>query len=430
MRYTLTYILSFTFFVFLTVSSFSQKSLSDVFVANGGNFSDDNINVKIGNFDPGQSQYSNFSNVTARSVQDAIIDSNKLYVAADSLLIKYNADDQTELARTTIPGIRQIASYGDKIIATRRYGVTSDHIQIHNTNDLSKDTAFTSSDGCEGVVVIEDSAFISLPGASTLAKVNLVNYQYTEFAPISAYEGVESLYSKGDSSIVSISTLPSESDSTHINEFYLNTYQIGIISLQIDASDGVQLLGDSIFIRTDTDSDFKDELVWGVSIDQGAIVNFSFHTDSVSGDLGAAEFDPLNNEWYLTTTDFQSFGKTHIMSRQFDVKDSFDVEVSPEALALYYTGGTDVADRPTSNQQLNIYPNPVEQQFVIELQNFDQAVQTVRVYDITGQQKVEQPIKNYRSRISVNVDNLSPGMFLVEVEAENGQTFQQKLIKQ
>lgn len=78
------------------------------------------------------------------------------------------------------------------------------------------------------------------------------------------------------------------------------------------------------------------------------------------------------------------------------------------------------------SNNLNIYPNPSNQNIIVQnddkyLENFN-----YKIIDLTG-----RIVKNGNSKFNeqINIENLTSGNYIIQIETENGERFTEKLIK-
>ena len=80
----------------------------------------------------------------------------------------------------------------------------------------------------------------------------------------------------------------------------------------------------------------------------------------------------------------------------------------------------------SSVKKLLIYPNPTKSTFTIN--NIENAFSNFeyKIIDLTG-----RFIKNGKSKFSeqVNIESLTSGNYIIQIETENGEKFTEKLIK-
>ena len=102
----------------------SQEYVNQVLVLNEGYF-DYTLNqsiepVTIGSYDPVLQTYIVVDTIQgARFASDLIIDGDYFYVAADNMIYKYNKISYALVAAESVPGVRNLAIWNDKILATR-----------------------------------------------------------------------------------------------------------------------------------------------------------------------------------------------------------------------------------------------------------------------------------------------------------------------
>ncbi|MBQ3710536.1 MAG: C10 family peptidase [Bacteroidales bacterium] len=84
---------------------------------------------------------------------------------------------------------------------------------------------------------------------------------------------------------------------------------------------------------------------------------------------------------------------------------------------IYYSL-TNVEDHTESS--VSLYPNPVDNQLTVE----GQEITVVTVYDLLGQMLFEQRCESGTSRMTLAVDDLVPGMYLIRIQNVDGVTSQ------
>ena len=157
----------------LTLNVFSQDYVHQVLVLNEGyfNYTDSEIviPVTIGSYDPNAEVYTSLDTIEgARFASDIVISNGFYYVAADTLLLKYDLVTNELLNSTVVPGIRNIAIHQDNIIVTRgEYQISySSYLQIYSTNDLSLSAEFDTINGpkwaSQNLIVKDDIVYVAI----------------------------------------------------------------------------------------------------------------------------------------------------------------------------------------------------------------------------------------------------------------------------
>ena len=160
----------------------SQDYVNQVLVLNEGYF-DYTLNqsiepVTIGSYDPVLQTYIVVDTIQgARFASDLIIDGDYFYVAADNMIYKYNKVSYVLVATESVPGVRNLAVWNDKILATRGDydNVTfqpilfNSYLQIFNKTDLSFyleiDTISGPKWATQNLIIQNDKAYIAINNA-------------------------------------------------------------------------------------------------------------------------------------------------------------------------------------------------------------------------------------------------------------------------
>ena len=97
--------------------------------------------------------------------------------------------------------------------------------------------------------------------------------------------------------------------------------------------------------------------------------------------------------------------------------------------ATYYTTATGINELKTNNEQLTIYPNPVQSVLNIHTSSAFNGEATVNIYNITGQKLLSKTISLSNSTDkSINLSDLNSGMYLLEI-LNNSKSVRSKIIK-
>ena len=75
--------------------------------------------------------------------------------------------------------------------------------------------------------------------------------------------------------------------------------------------------------------------------------------------------------------------------------------------------------------ELSIYPNPTNDQFVIEME--DEVKVDISISDMNGRNI--RRIQNYANGSSIDLRGNEPGIYLIRIETENGQTIRRIILE-
>ncbi|MCH8904416.1 MAG: hypothetical protein IIA45_10935 [Bacteroidetes bacterium] len=164
--------------VFLAIINISNQLLAKVYlhqviVLNEGRYDyaadTQAVAVTIGTYDPVTGIYSDFDTITeARFASDVQIHGDFIYVAADTLLIKYDKYSLERVATQTVKGIRKIALWNNLVLVSRGefLATFNAYFQVFNQSDLSFiyeiDTVMGPKYASGGIAVIGDTAYVAV----------------------------------------------------------------------------------------------------------------------------------------------------------------------------------------------------------------------------------------------------------------------------
>ncbi len=134
------------------------------------------------------------------------------------------------------------------------------------------------------------------------------------------------------------------------------------------------------------------------------------------------------NEWEELTFDFSEYVNPPSEQGQLDqiaIFPDFDLEGRDQDNIIYFdniTFGVVTSVSTKQNRRFQIFPNPVVNQFRIDgVEN----IANVRIFNIIGQLVFSQ----FDGASSVNISNLTRGVYMVRVENSNGEKFITKILK-
>ena len=395
--------------------------------------------VSVGAYDPVTDVYTEFDQISgARFGSDVIIDGDYIYVAADTKIVKYDANTLTEVGSASVPGIRKIAIWNNQILVT--IGESAPHSSYFRVFDKTSLTLIYELDtlagfgpvySTEGVVVLNDTAYIAISNAfewgnakGAIGLVDLNNQSYMAEVDITP-DGLNP-----DNLMISGTTLYTLNNmdwtNSSITEF--NTLDRTFSTTLLGAASGC---GASVFADNNIFFHRYDyNMSWADTNSTLNIFNITNQgTDTIYPNLlnvyGMAD-DAINSQIYLTTTDFFSFGKAYKMDYSGNLTDSFDVGISAGNIAL------DVRDLVGINEQSNvnafdIHPNPSSSIVYIEVdKELDSYALTIT--DITGRVVYSEVVLQTITK-SVNIENWSNGVYMLTIATEDGKSTH-KIVKQ
>jgi len=169
-------------------------------------------------------------------------------------------------------------------------------------------------------------------------------------------------------------------------------------------------------ILTATDSDNKIKFTWSGATDDKTLENslqYELSVGSATGKADVAKYIVTTKNWYLDKTNLPS--KIYWSVKTIDAAKKYSDKSQEKELAVL--GVADV-----KNTTVSIYPNPVKDELNVKTSS---KIKTHKVYDLSGQ------IVNAKltSDSTIDFSRLEKGVYIVEIQLENGKKTTQKIIK-
>ncbi|MES2648388.1 MAG: CARDB domain-containing protein [Bacteroidota bacterium] len=86
-----------------------------------------------------------------------------------------------------------------------------------------------------------------------------------------------------------------------------------------------------------------------------------------------------------------------------------------------------------ANALINIYPNPVKDDLIVAISNLQKAAYVFKLVDATGREcrEIKKDFAEGKSSLSIDMNNLAPGVYLLKVIKANGETLEiKKVVKE
>jgi len=425
----------------MSLSSFAQQSyVHQVIILNEGQYDYTNevqiTPVTLGSYNTLTDTYSVFDQVPGvRFGSDLVIDGEFIYVAADSLILKYDKNTLTLSKSTTVAGVRKLAIWNDQIMATIGESVPhTAYFRVFDKNTLAFVYELNTSNGpsysSEGVIVHNDTAYIAVSNAfewgNAKGFIGLVDLNaQTYLAEVDIMpDGLnpDNLMISGDK----LYTLNNKDwTNSSITEFNTLDRTFSTVNLAAPSGCGASVFADNrvIYHRYDYDINWVDT---NATLNRYSSTNQSIDTiyPNLLNVYGMID-DAINSQLYVTTTDYFSFGMTYMMDYNGAVTDSFAVGISPGNLALdvrQVTGINEAADVAA----FKVHPNPSSS--VLYIDAIDLSVSyTLLVTDIAGRQIYNESVNQTVSK-SINIEDWPVGVYMLHIKSGQGSSTH-KLVK-
>lgn len=415
--------------VLMTISYFnlfSQTEVKQVIHVSGGVYefsSPYSDYVTISAYLP-QSDTSSFvfDTIFTQSVQDVVVSDGMAYVTAQDSLISYNIDNYQRVNAIALSGINLLNVWNDYLLVGRGNGIGSDFFQIYDANNLQLVKTITEiTDETFGITVNNDFAYIAIPGnwASTVGKVAIVDLQNLQY--IKEYDldtlgqGIREIFVHNNK-LITLNTMSYGATYGVVSKIDLSNDSIEHTIIDMPFGNGFSLCGINV----------KNHELYFVM--NGNIAAFDLNTKLLSDTslisftetIAEAIFDTINNLFYITTTDYFSYGNGYVYDLQGSFLENFSVGISTQALAVDYRNTTNYANI-NSKYNLKLYPNPSQDYITIDATD---DINNILIFDLLG--KLHLNIENDNV---LNISILENGYYFAKINFKNNTSKTLKFLK-
>lgn len=394
-------------------TAFAQQYVHQVLIANEGFFDFQTNNIvepaTIGTYNP-QTQTYQIANTLAgqRFSSDVIIDGNFYFVAADTKIYKFDLNSHQEVGSISLPGVRNLAISGNKLIATRgEYLQTFDsYLQVFDKNSLQLIAAFDTTNGpkwaAQNIVVANDIAYIAVNNAyewgnekGLIGQLNLNTLQYGSEIDL----GVEG---KNPDNMFLFN-----------NEIYTvnNKDWTGASVSKVSLSGNVNTQNIASAVTGCGTSALRDDkLVYQISM-ENTLNDYNLISMSNVGPVAGIvnnfyelAQEPVSGFLYTSTTDFFSQGMVQIYDATNSLSHQFAVGVSPGTIVFDLRSNVGLNE---NTEVIGVSPNPSTGVFQINGLGFNQTYQIVNT--------AGQVILTCQTS-SIDLSNLESGIYFLNTE--------------
>lgn len=403
----------------LATAAYGQQHVHQVVLLNEGWFDYVNQVVvlppSLGSYDPATGQYAEVAVIpNARFGNDVKVEDEIVYVSADTMLLKYDANTFALLDMEVIRGIRRIGIWNEQLVITRgEFGGLPHYVEVRDKGSLDLLYTIDATEipyHAEAVEIVGDKAFVSLPNGFDWP--NYMNLVAVIDLASQSYEGVIDLGPDGDN--------PEHLMSWNGGLYAFNNkdYTGSSIS-RIDpvASALISTINVANNSGCGTSAAAADKIYYlEYAVDQIArydLVNEQVQ-DTLTNGLSAYGIasDPINGVLYVTTTDFTSTGTLYVMEPDGNVLSDEAVGVSAGKMALdiRLTTGLSNAVGPV----LTVFPNPAEDRVFIGLPGVANPM-GLEVMDALGRAVLRERLSS-NGTLQLDLSRLAPGSYTVKLE--------------
>ena len=422
-----------TSFLVVITTILQAQHVNQVLILNEGYFDyTNNVSVepvKIGSYDVNNDTYTTVNTLNgARFASDMVIKDGFYYVAADSIIYKFDLDNHQEVARTTCTGVRNLAVGNNKLIATRGdYDNTTfmpiffeSYLKVYNTSDLTLHTDFDTTNGpqyaSQNILIPEFSssfnkAFVLINNAydwgnekglvgvldlNTMTYENEIDLGADGINPdnIMYHNGSVYTVNNKDWSGASISKID-------VNSMTLTTTN-NISSVSTGCGTSCLKEGNIVY-QISQDSTLMEYDVINMN-NIGPIANYNTN-------FYALAVDPTSGHLFASNTDFYSYGKVEIYDLMNNYINQFSTDITPGKIVFDVRFNSGIEE---SQNDLVIYPNPAND--MLNINGIGEG--NYSILNVLGEVIYSQVIN--QDKITIDISSLQSGKYFVQVK-RNGE---------
>lgn len=422
-----------TSFLVVITTILQAQHVNQVLILNEGYFDyTNNVSVepvKIGSYDVNNDTYTTVNTLNgARFASDMVIKDGFYYVAADSIIYKFDLNNHQEVARTTCTGVRNLAVSNNKLIATRGdYDNTTfmpiffeSYLKVYNTSDLTLHTDFDTTNGpqyaSQNILIPEFSssfnkAFVLINNAydwgnekglvgvldlNTMTYENEIDLGADGINPdnIMYHNGSVYTVNNKDWSGASISKID-------VNSMTLTTTN-NISSVSTGCGTSCLKEGNIVY-QISQDSLLMEYDVLNMN-NVGPIANYNTN-------FYALAVDPTSGHLFASNTDFYSYGKVEIYDLMNNYINQFSTDITPGKIVFDVRFNTGIEE---SKNELVIFPNPAND--MLNINGIGEG--NYSIFNILGEVIYSHVFT--QNNITIDISSLQTGKYFIQVE-RNGE---------
>jgi hypothetical protein len=255
-------------------------------------------------------------------------------------------------------------------------------------------------------------------GASTgkIAVLDLQNHAYQRSIDLDSNGRIiKNLYLAGET-IYSINQVSYSGSYGIVSSYNTTTASLGLHRIDLPTSQGAGIFQDKLY------ASFGGG-IGGWSLTTQTLVD----TNVVAGYWAATVLDSVRNRFYVTETDYATYGNLYAYDMNGLRLDSIAIGVSPEAIAVDYNIVTSNTLANEGKVDLLHYPQPFGERLTICLRGLSAKPSTLKLMDLHGR-IVQRNEAILGDTFTLHTSDLVPGIYLLQV-THNGLTWTEKVVK-
>ncbi len=326
--------------------------------------------VTIGSYNPVSQTYSIVDTLEGmRFASDLIIDGNYYYVAADTKIFKIDLNSHQEVSSVSCPGVRNLAIYQNKLVATRgEYLTTYDsYLHVYDASNLNLIQAIDTFQGpkwaAQNIIIDGNTAYIAVNNAyewgnekGFVGKLDLTNLNYGNEIDLGVDGKNPDNMVKSGNSIYTVNN--KDWSGSSISKIELTNSTSSTVNLSSASTGcGTSALRDDKIVYQISNETILNEFDYNLMNNVGPINGIAMNFYELAQ-------EPISGNLYASSTDYETFGKVFIYDNQNNELSNFNVGIAPGTI------GFDVRMLSSGLNEIkkgiSIHPNPASDILTIE----------------------------------------------------------------
>jgi hypothetical protein len=421
-------------------SSLSLQSqvpfVKQIITANSGKFEfappfTDFVTIQTNN--PVSGAGTTIQTIGTQSAQDICKNGTTAYIAAQDSLVMINLDNYQRLGAVADSGLNKLLLFGNKLLISKQYPITSHFVEVRNATDLSLVTSIGGIPGdCGGMTIIGDSLYVAVNGGwmgmeGKIAVIETTGWTLARIINLGPQAvGIMSLYAF-QGKVISVNKSPfSTPDAGSISVYDPATGAFTNFTFNKNVATGTGISGNLLYF------------IYNYGIGSFNLNTLQIADSVVVPDPGSAMFryitssliDTLNNRIYVNVGDYFTPGICQIHAMNGDSISSWVNGISSDALLVdYRVSGLGISEENKNRcDMIRLFPNPASDQLSVTIDK-ESVIREIQIHDITGKVIVSKKPGNQSNQCTLAVQGLPAGLYMVLTTTTGGKTFYGKLVK-
>ena len=326
--------------------------------------------VTIGSYNPVSQTYSIVDTLEGmRFASDLIIDGNYYYVAADTKIFKIDLNSHQEVSSVSCPGVRNLAIYQNKLVATRgEYLTTYDsYLHVYDASNLNLIQAIDTFQGpkwaAQNIIIDGNTAYIAVNNAyewgnekGFVGKLDLTNLNYGNEIDLGVDGKNPDNMVKSGNSIYTVNN--KDWSGSSISKIELTNSTSSTVNLSSASTGcGTSALRDDKIVYQISNETILNEFDYNLMNNVGPINGIAMNFYELAQ-------EPISGNLYASSTDYETFGKVFIYDNQNNELSNFNVGIAPGTISfdirMLSSGLNEI------KKGISIHPNPASDILTIE----------------------------------------------------------------